>query len=160
MSTDTSTPATAALVTRVREALTAAGYTEYDFTVPATGARFGVTPGFGVTVTVAWMDATPEDRARLSLCMTAALRLAGLAVEFRGSGVIYVPPTRPVTDLHVNCSYPMRPDTIAASDTCQHPANTAVRDSEGNLWWRCPEHEGQLVLGTGEVVTHVPQGTR
>jgi hypothetical protein len=71
-------------------------------------------------------------------------------------------PVIPVTELYVRCSYPMCPDVIAASDTCQHPANTAVQDAEGNLWWRCPTHEGALRLGvSGAVVTHVtrPAGT-
>ena len=36
----------------------------------------------------------------------------------------------PVTELYIRCSYPLRPDAIAASDTCQHPANTAVQDAE------------------------------
>lgn len=64
-----------------------------------------------------------------------------------------------VIDLYVRCSYPMRPDAIAASDTCQHPANTAVRDAEGNLWWRCRTHEGELRNGFfgEEVVTEVPR---
>lgn len=65
----------------------------------------------------------------------------------------------PVTDLYVRCSYPLRPDVLAASDTCQHPANTAVRDADGNLWYRCPAHEGELrngVFGVG-VVTSVPR---
>lgn len=64
-----------------------------------------------------------------------------------------------ITELYVRCSYPMRPDAIAASDTCQHPANTAVRDADGNLWWRCPTHEGELSSGVfgEEVVTHVGQ---
>jgi hypothetical protein len=31
----------------------------------------------------------------------------------------------PVTGLYVRCSYPLRPDALAASDTCQHPANTS-----------------------------------
>jgi Rieske Fe-S protein len=64
----------------------------------------------------------------------------------------------PVTELYVRCSYPMRPDVLAASDTCQHPANTAVRGAGGSLWWRCPAHEGQMALGRrGEVVTSVPR---
>jgi hypothetical protein len=65
----------------------------------------------------------------------------------------------PVTELYVRCSYPLRPDAIAASDTCQHPANTAVRDVKGNLWYRCPSHEGELTNGVfGEaVVTSVPR---
>src|SRR6185437_9460141 len=53
----------------------------------------------------------------------------------------------PVTELYVRCSYPMRSDAIAASDTCQHPANTAVRDFKGWLFWRCPTHEGELTNG-------------
>lgn len=63
----------------------------------------------------------------------------------------------PIAELYVRCSYPLRPDPLAASDTCQHPANTAVRDTEGNLWWRCPTHEGQLRNGVfgEEVVTHI-----
>lgn len=62
-----------------------------------------------------------------------------------------------VIDLYVRCSYPMRPDVLAASDTCQHPADSAVRDENGALWWRCPTHEGQLTLGVyGGVVTQVP----
>jgi hypothetical protein len=65
----------------------------------------------------------------------------------------------PVTELYVRCSYPLRPDAIAASDTCQHPANTAVRDAEDRLWWRCPTHEGELRNGVfgEEVVTSVPR---
>ena len=64
-----------------------------------------------------------------------------------------------VTDLYVLCSYPMRPDAIAASDRCGEPADTAVRDAEGNLWWRCPIHEGELRAGVfgEEVVTEVPR---
>jgi hypothetical protein len=63
-----------------------------------------------------------------------------------------------ITELYVRCSYPKRRDVLAASDTCQHPASTAVRDAEGNLWWRCPTHEGQLRVGVpGEVVTRVPR---
>jgi hypothetical protein len=67
----------------------------------------------------------------------------------------------PVTELYVRCSYPMRPDAIAASDTCQHPADTAVRDADGNLWYRCPTHEGELSNGVfgEEVVTSVPRET-
>jgi Rieske Fe-S protein len=64
----------------------------------------------------------------------------------------------PVIELNVRCSYPMRPDVLAASDTCQHPADTAVRDAHDALWWRCPAHEGQLTLSRrGEVVTSVPR---
>ena len=65
----------------------------------------------------------------------------------------------PVTELYVRCSYPLRPDAIAASDTCQHPADTAVRDAEGNFWYRCPTHEGELASGVfgEEVVTCVPR---
>lgn len=65
----------------------------------------------------------------------------------------------PVADLFVRCSYPMRPDAIAASDTCQHPADTAVRDDQGNLWYRCPTHEGELSNGVFgvDVVTSVPR---
>jgi hypothetical protein len=65
----------------------------------------------------------------------------------------------PVTELYVRCSYPQRPDAMSASDTCQHPADTAVRDAKGNLWYRCPTHEGKLASGVfgGEVVTCVPR---
>jgi len=70
---------------------------------------------------------------------------------------VTVVPLTPVTELYVRCSYPLRPDAIAASDTCQHPANTAVRDAAGALWWRCPTHEGELMNGEfgEEVVTYV-----
>ena len=74
---------------------------------------------------------------------------------------VNVIPLTPVINLYVRCSYPLRPDVLAASDTCQHPANTAVRNAEGNLWWRCPTHEGELTNGVyGEaVVTHVARET-
>ena len=62
-----------------------------------------------------------------------------------------------IIELYVNCSYPMRPDVIAASDTCQHPADTAVQDTAGNSWYRCREHRGQLRPGVrGKVVTSAP----
>ncbi len=66
---------------------------------------------------------------------------------------------KPVTELYVRCSYPLRPDAIAASDTCQHLANTAVKDADGNYWYRCPSHEGELTSGVYgvEVVTEVPR---
>ena len=66
--------------------------------------------------------------------------------------------TVPVIDLYVLCSYPMRPDAIAASDTCQQLADTAVKDADGNSWWRCPAHRGAVRPDvTGEVVTEVPR---
>ena len=64
-----------------------------------------------------------------------------------GRFAVTVVPLTPVTELYVRCSYPLRPDVLAASDTCQHPADTAVRDAEGNLRWRCPTHEGELTNG-------------
>jgi len=63
-----------------------------------------------------------------------------------------------VADLYVQCSYPMRPDAITASDNCRGPASTAVQDAGGNSWWRCPVHEGRLADGTpGKVVASVPR---
>lgn len=49
---------------------------------------------------------------------------------------------RRVVDLYVNCSYPMREDVMAASDTCQQPADTAVGDGPDRKMYRCPEHRG------------------
>ena len=46
----------------------------------------------------------------------------------------------PVTEMYVNCSFPMRPDVIAASDTCRHSADSAVVMENGDLMWRCLDH--------------------
>lgn len=61
----------------------------------------------------------------------------------------------PVHELHVLCSYPTRPDVIAASDTCRRPAESAVASGDNRLY-RCGVHRG-LVRGTitGEVSEHV-----
>jgi hypothetical protein len=64
----------------------------------------------------------------------------------------------PVSELFVRCSYPQRPDVKTASDTCRQHADSAVQDDEGFLWYRCPDHEGQLAPGIpGRVVTSVPR---
>jgi hypothetical protein len=65
---------------------------------------------------------------------------------------------RAVMDLYVNCSYPTVPDPIAASDTCQKPAVSAVVDPDnGNMYYRCPEHRRQLRDGVhGRVRYLVP----
>lgn len=53
---------------------------------------------------------------------------------------------RNVTDLYVQCAFPMRPDAIAASDTCQRPATSAVEI--GTAWyWRCDQHMGLIRPG-------------
>lgn len=57
------------------------------------------------------------------------------------------PDAKPITSLFVSCSFPMRPDAIAASDTCQHPADSGVKDDKGNLWWRCPDHRSMVKPG-------------
>ena len=63
----------------------------------------------------------------------------------------------PITDLYVKCSYPMKPRTLAASDMCQKPASTGVTDKDGNIWYRCPKHLGQLGPGVaGKVVYATP----
>jgi hypothetical protein len=63
-----------------------------------------------------------------------------------------------VTDLFVNCSYPMRPDAIAASDTCQKSATCAVIDPVSKVaYFRCSGHKGLLRDGAqGEIVISVP----
>lgn len=52
-----------------------------------------------------------------------------------------------VTDLYVNCMYPMVPHAMAASDCCRRSADTAVERPDGVRTWRCPEHRG-LIEGT------------
>lgn len=49
-----------------------------------------------------------------------------------------------VSELYVNCSYPMRPD---ASDTCQKPASTVALDDAGLQLYRCLDHQGQIGPG-------------
>jgi hypothetical protein len=102
-----------------------------------------------------------EDGGRYEVTETAAGATSYVERDGERFAVAVTPLTR-VTDLYVGCSYPMRPDAIAASDNCRHPANTAVRDAAGNLWWRCPTHEGELRNGVygEEVVTHVPAEKR
>lgn len=69
------------------------------------------------------------------------------------------PKLTPVTELLVNCSFPMRPDAIAASDTCRRPANSAVVDPDNasRRYWRCEGHRGQMRPGqAGKAVESVP----
>jgi hypothetical protein len=47
-----------------------------------------------------------------------------------------------VSSLYVGCAFPMRDDAIAASDTCQKTANSAVM-IDGNYYYRCPKHAGR-----------------
>jgi hypothetical protein len=49
-----------------------------------------------------------------------------------------------VTDLYVECMYPMRPDALAASDCCRMPADTAVERPDGVRSWRCKKHRGLI----------------
>lgn len=59
---------------------------------------------------------------------------------------------RPISELHVNCSYEMVMDAKAASDTCQAPANSAVVMETGVLMWRCSQHRGlRRPLADGDV---------
>lgn len=62
----------------------------------------------------------------------------------------------PVGDLLFQCSYPMRPVVLAASDTCRKAATTAVVIDEG-YWYRCDQHRG-LTKGqeTGDVHETIP----
>lgn len=53
-----------------------------------------------------------------------------------------------VTDMYVNCSLPMRPDAIAASDTCQKPANSATLDTNNAWMYRCETHKSIRSDGT------------
>ena len=43
----------------------------------------------------------------------------------------------------------------AASDNCNQMASTAVRDAQGNLYWRCGSHQGIISAVFGEVVTEI-----
>ena len=63
----------------------------------------------------------------------------------------------PISALYVQCSYPMRPDAIAASDNCNRPATSAViQPGTGFRLWRCDRHSGQLDEGMpGEVITEI-----
>lgn len=66
---------------------------------------------------------------------------------------------RSVSDLYVQCSYPMRPNAIAASDCCRGPATSAV-DSGDAWYWRCDEHLGFVSEGVeGNVRFAVPTPT-
>lgn len=59
---------------------------------------------------------------------------------------------RKITDMYVQCSYPMRPDAIAMSGCCRHRARTAVERPDDARMWRCREHEGMVSPGvTGAV---------
>jgi hypothetical protein len=71
------------------------------------------------------------------------------------------PDAKTIAELYVNCSLQLinfdRPG-LAASDTCQQPATSAVELPNGNIMWRCPRHEGMRTLtpgDTGPVHTHL-----
>ncbi len=49
-----------------------------------------------------------------------------------------------ISKLYVNCSFPLKPKAMAASETCQRPATSGVLNPSGSLYYRCPQHEGQL----------------
>lgn len=60
-----------------------------------------------------------------------------------------------VTDLYVQCSFPMRDNAVAMSDCCRQPATTAVTSPEvEGLFWRCNEHSGMWRRGIAGVVYH------
>lgn len=78
----------------------------------------------------------------------------------------------PVPETAGRCSLSDRPDGLlmAASDSCQDKATTAVKDPvTGALWYRCSRHAGVLrrvwhveagaweVTETGPIVTTVPR---
>jgi hypothetical protein len=48
-----------------------------------------------------------------------------------------------ITNRNVNCSFPMREDAIAISDTCQRHATSTVVGPHEARYYRCPQHEGQ-----------------
>jgi hypothetical protein len=78
---------------RVIEILTRAGFRNREDHLPtrAAGGTFSVTGGQGVLVTVEWWDATDLKRAELLIRIAGALHRAGLPVEPRGPGKLYVP---------------------------------------------------------------------
>jgi hypothetical protein len=49
-----------------------------------------------------------------------------------------------VSSLYVGCTFPKREDVLAASDTCQHTANSAVEAEPGVFTYRCSEHRGMV----------------
>lgn len=49
-----------------------------------------------------------------------------------------------VSELYVNCSYPMSDDAIAASDNCNDPATSVVFARNGDMYYRCPAHRGLI----------------
>lgn len=59
---------------------------------------------------------------------------------------------RKVSDMYVQCTFPMRPDVVAMSDCCRRNAQTAVHRPDGVWTWRCSTHEGMIDSGQhGEV---------
>ncbi len=52
-----------------------------------------------------------------------------------------------VSDLYVNCSYPIRPNAVALSDCCQGSAMSAVESEGGDWLWRCRLHLGLVREG-------------
>ena len=65
----------------------------------------------------------------------------------------------PIAEMYVGCSYPMRGDAIAASDTCRSHASSAVVDpASGAAYYRCSIHEGLLKDRIrGKVVISLPK---
>jgi hypothetical protein len=64
----------------------------------------------------------------------------------------------PVTGLYVNCSFPVREDVKAASDTCQHSADSAVRVSDDVFGYRCPAHRHMIdARRRGQTLWTVPR---
>jgi hypothetical protein len=76
------------LAVQVRDILAGNGFTEYRYPDPPHGPAFAVTPG--VSVSVAWMDASPEQRASMLDDMHAVLTEAGLDGERRANS-LYLP---------------------------------------------------------------------
>lgn len=67
-----------------------------------------------------------------------------------------------VTALYVQCSFDLRDDkqrkrgATAMSDCCRESAVSAVTSEDGNFYWRCGAHEGEVRPGVFAAVTEVP----
>lgn len=63
-----------------------------------------------------------------------------------------------VEDLFVQCSFPVKPNPRAASDSCNKPAMSVVEDQRGSLLYRCTQHEGQINRSkTGPILYSIPR---
>ena len=97
--------------------------------------RFSTMPGMSVSIT----DLHEGDLDTLALLLRER--------RAQGGHISHYLPTVLISQLCKRCSFPMRPDAIAASDTCRETAASAVVMDNGNLMWRCPKHEGMQKPG-------------